>query len=132
MASNWAKNGGYIDFQTYAYYAADGVYYSWGAATGLSVFVMATGLAYIVTEYCTQSHISTEHYGRAMQGLRLTRWYKKHTGFARAVPDAVIKFGKLVFHKATGGRSRRGRRSLVWTAETQLYRLGRLGYRMDP
>ncbi|CAF9941941.1 MAG: hypothetical protein ALECFALPRED_009427 [Alectoria fallacina] len=132
MASVWAAHGGFIDFQTYAYYAAHGVYYYWGAATGLSVFVMSTGLAYIVTEYCTQSYMSTEDYGRAMKGLRSTRRFKKHTRFVRFVPHLLIKFGKFLAFKVVGGRSRRGRRSLVWTAETKMYRLGRLGYRMNP
>ncbi len=132
MASNWAQGGGFIDFETYAYYAAHGVYYYWGVATGLSVLVMATGLAYVVTEYCTQSHISTENYAQAMQGLRTTRWFKRHTRVVRAVPDGMIRLGKVAFYRVSGGRSRRGRRSLVWTAETQVYRLGRLGYRMDP
>ena len=132
MASVWAKKGGFIDFQTYAYYAAHGVYYYWGAATGLSLVVMSTGLVYIVEQYCTQSHISTENYHRAMQGLRFTRWFKKHTRFVSFVPDLMIRGGKILFFKLSGGRSRRGRRSLVWTAETRLYRLGNLGYRMNP
>ncbi|CAF9941422.1 hypothetical protein IMSHALPRED_002569 [Imshaugia aleurites] len=132
LASTWARNGGFIDFQTYSYYAAHGVYYYWGAASALSVFVMSTGLAYIVTEYCTQSHISTENYARAMRGLRSTRWFKKQTRFVRFVPDLVIRCGKVVFHGISGGRSRRGRRSLVWTADTQSYRLGHLGYRVNP
>ena len=132
MASVWAKKGGFIDFQTYSYYGASGVYYYWGAATGLSLFVMSTGLVYIVEQYCTQSHISTEDYHRAMQGLRFTRWYKKHTRFVSFVPGLLIRGGKIVFYKLSGGRSRRGRRSLVWTAETRLYRLGNLGYRMNP
>ena len=69
MSSNWASGqGGYIDFSTYDVYVAAGVYVYWGAATALSCFVMSCGLIYVVIEYCTQSHISTEDYGRAMQG----------------------------------------------------------------
>ena len=29
MASNWAKSGGYIDFQTYTYYRGNGIYLYW-------------------------------------------------------------------------------------------------------
>lgn len=145
MSSNWAKTGGYIDFQTYAYYVASGVFVYWGAATALSVTVMSAGLGYIVHEYCTQSHFSTEHYGetmfavrprtladwlgRAMKGLKHTRRFKKHTRFVRTVPDTAIRCGKWVWWKVSGGMSRRGRRSLIWTADTQLYRLSNLGYR---
>ncbi|KAL8726506.1 MAG: hypothetical protein Q9166_006669 [cf. Caloplaca sp. 2 TL-2023] len=91
-------------------------YLIWGVATGLSLLVMSLGLAYVVVEYCTQSHLSTENYERAMQGLKHTRWFKKHTLFIRIVPDFVINKGKFIWHKITKGKSRRGRRSLVWTA----------------
>ena len=80
---------------------------------------MAAGLAYIANEYCTQSHLSTEDYGRAMSGLRHTRWFKKQTRFARAVPSAVLGGGKLLWWRVNGGRSVRGRRSLVWTVGTR-------------
>jgi len=61
MASNWAKTGGYIDFQIYAYYVASGLFVYWGAATALSITVMSAGLAYVVHDYYTQSHFSTEN-----------------------------------------------------------------------
>ena len=60
MSSNWAKGGGFIDFQTYNYYVAHGVFVYWGGANGLSMFVMSVGLAYIVYQYCTQSHFSSK------------------------------------------------------------------------
>ena len=129
MASVWGRTGGFIDFQTAADYKAHGIYLYWGASTALSIFVMTVGLAYIVHEYCTQSHFSTEHYARAMQGLKLTRRWKKHTRMVRVVPDCGIKFGKFCWHQISGGNSRKGRRSLVWTANTHLYRLSNLGYR---
>lgn len=80
---------------------------------------MTAGLAYIVEEYCTQSHLSTEHYGRAMQGLKQTRRYKKYTLFARAIPGYLIKATKWFDSKISGGKMRSGRRSLVWTAKTK-------------
>ncbi len=80
---------------------------------------MTAGLAYIVEEYCTQSHLSTEHYGRAMQGLKQTRRYKNYTLFARAIPSYLIKATKWFNSKISGGKMRSGRRSLVWTAKTK-------------
>ena len=129
IASNWAGGPNAIDFSTAADYKAHGIYVYWGASTALSITVMSAGLAYIVHEYCTQSHFSTEDYGRAMQGLRMTRWWKKHTRYIKIIPDLVIRFGKLCFFKISGGKSRQGRRSLIWTADTSLYRLSNLGYR---
>ncbi|KAL8811648.1 MAG: hypothetical protein Q9200_001618 [Gallowayella weberi] len=114
--TGWLTYTGYIDFETYQYYAAHGVYLTWGLATGLSLLVLSLGLAYIVFEYCTQAHLSTENYTRALRGLKHTRWFKKHTLFIRLLPDVLITWGKLAWHKLRGGKSRRGRRSLVWTA----------------
>lgn len=79
---------------------------------------MATAFAFIVTEFCTQSHLSTEDYADAAQGLRRTRWFKKHTYFLR-VPGYLIKVGKRVCHKIFGRHVDRGRRSLVWTWKTR-------------
>ncbi|KAL8964433.1 MAG: hypothetical protein Q9183_004450 [Haloplaca sp. 2 TL-2023] len=116
MATTWANQGGYIDFETYDFYTGQAIYLIWSIATGVSLLVMSLGLLYVAFEYCTQSHLSTEHYGRAMDGLKQTRRFKKHTIFVRKIPDAVINLGKLIGHKITRGQSRRERRSLVWTA----------------
>ena len=78
---------------------------------------MAGGLAYIVEEYCTQSHLSTEDYGRAMQGLKQTRRFKKHTLFIRVIPDYIIKTTKSLAYKISGGKIRLERRSLVWSTK---------------
>ena len=64
-----------------------------------------------------------------MKGLRHTRRFKKYTRVFRVVPQHVIKIGKVAWSKISGGRTNPERRSLVWTAETQLYRLSNLGYR---
>ncbi|KAL8788935.1 MAG: hypothetical protein Q9195_007050 [Heterodermia aff. obscurata] len=102
-----------------AFNSAWGVNYFWGAATALSITVMSAGLAYIAVEYCTQSHLSTDDYARAMQGLKQTRRFKRYTLLFRAVPDAIIKAAKLLSYKSSGGRTRPGRRSLVWTVKTR-------------
>ncbi|KAL9601234.1 MAG: hypothetical protein Q9219_002639 [cf. Caloplaca sp. 3 TL-2023] len=116
MASTWAiGEGGFIDFSNSDFYNGRSVYVYWSLGVALSCTVMAVGLWYIVHEYCTQGHMSTEHYGRAMQGLRWTRWYKRHTRFVRFLPNRVLRFCKKIGYVFTGGRTRRIRRSLVWT-----------------
>ena len=80
---------------------------------------MSAGLAYIVVEYCTQGHLSTEHYGRAMHGLKQTRRFKRYTLVFRAIPDMAIKAGKRLFRVSRHGERRPSRRSLVWTMKTQ-------------
>lgn len=82
--------------------------------------MMAVGFAFIVTEYCTQSHLSTDDYAAATQGLRLTRWFKKHTSFFRAIPEYFIEFGKRVSHKVFGRHVSSERRSLVWTWKLEI------------
>ena len=80
---------------------------------------MSAGLAYIAVEYCTQGHLSTEDYGRAMEGLKQTRRFKKHTRFIRIIPDFVINAGKRLMHNLSNDRRRPGRRSLIWTSRTK-------------
>ena len=42
---------GYMDFETYDYYRANGVKYYWGFGAGLSCIILVAGLAYIVMVY---------------------------------------------------------------------------------
>ena len=130
MASTWAKGeGGFIDFRSYDYYASHGVYTYWSAGTGLSCVLLLIGLCYIINEYCTQSHLSTDDYGRAMHGLKITRWYKRYTMFFRGVPNRGINAVKYItsFFVAKGSQqtaseesrttagARGRRRGLIWT-----------------
>lgn len=80
---------------------------------------MALGFAFIVTEYCTQSHLSTDNYADAVQGLRRTRWFKKHAYVLMNMPDYVIEVGKRVCHKIFPRHIRCEKRSLVWTWKTR-------------
>ena len=115
-ASIWSSAyGGYIDLHSYEYDAANGVYTYWSAATALSCSVLIAGLVYIINEYCTQANLSTENYQRAMQGLRWTRAYKRHTRFIRFVPKWMMKAGISSSFIVTRGKTQQKRRSLVWT-----------------
>ena len=49
----------------------------------LSCAVLVVGLIYIVAEYCTQSHLATEDYASACQGIKWTRRFKKYTYWFR-------------------------------------------------
>lgn len=98
-----------------------------GLGTALSTSIMAIAFAFIMAEWCTQSHLSTESYEHARQGLRRTRRFKKYTAWFRRVPNLVILTSKWAwFMVVPKGRSynvknSRGwkRRSLVWTWQTQ-------------
>ncbi|KAI9684405.1 MAG: hypothetical protein M1829_002215 [Trizodia sp. TS-e1964] len=79
-ASNWAGHGGYINFRSIEVSRSPTLGLCWGVGTGLSTAIMAAGFAYIICEWCAQSHLSTEDYGKAMRGLRRTRWWGRWCG----------------------------------------------------
>ena len=119
MSSNWSWGGGYLDFQVAEFYSANGVYVYWSAGTATSCVALTAGMIYVVHEYCTQSHLMTEDYPRAMQGLRITRAYKKYTRFIFWVPDMVIRIGKrtgALFGFGSMVRGEPERKSLIWSA----------------
>lgn len=68
---------------------------------------MCVAFVFIVAEYCTQSHLSTNDYENAVQGLRRTRWFKKYTYFHRSAPDLFSKFGGVFCHKILRNNVRR-------------------------
>lgn len=120
MSSSWSSLGGYIDFEDYAYYRSAGVVVYWATATALPCFIMSLGFVFIVTEWCSQSHLSSENYEKASRGLRRTRWFKKHTAWFRDIPEVLIEIVLSVRYKLVRGHAERpGRRSLVWTWETK-------------
>lgn len=117
MSSSWSAFGGYIDFEDMAYYRSAGVVVYWATGTTLSCFIMSIGFTFIVAEWCSQSHLSSDNYDKASRGLRRTRWFKKHTAWFRDTPEVLIEIVLKVRYKLVRGRA--GRRSLVWTAKTK-------------
>lgn len=83
ISSIWAAGGGYTDFEQVDYYRIHGILSYWGFGTGLSCAVLVVGLAYIMAEYCSQSHLATEDFGNAIDGIKLTRRFKKYTYWLR-------------------------------------------------
>lgn len=110
VASEWDGKGGYIDFGTESFYSAHIVKYYWLAGTLVPCTIMLAGFAFIITEWCEQSHLNTENYSHAMKGLKATRRWKRHTIWLRHIPDRLIEMIKWVVR-------RRGRRSLIWTKD---------------
>ena len=100
---------------------------------------MGVAFVFVVLEYCTQSHLSTENYNDAAQGLKRTRTFKKYTAWLRDAPDYMIDNAiRLWSHiwrrnarpidKSHAGRyGQGGRRSLLWTWTTKRQR----GRRME-
>lgn len=102
---------------------------------------MGAAFVFIVVEYCTQSHLSTENYDDAAKGLKRTRRFKKYTAWLRDGPDYMIDNAirlwshiwrsnarRMSTDKSQAGRyGQGGRRSLLWTWTTKRQR----GRRME-
>lgn len=79
------------------------------------------GLAYIVAEFCTQSHLATEDFGNASEGIRFTRRFKKYTYWFRQLlglcDNALLLIWKVVrfpWKRATGRQSTAFNKTLIW------------------
>ena len=93
----------------------------WATGTTLSIAVLAVGLAYIVAEYCTQSHLATEDFDSACEGIRLTRRFKKYTYWIRLLLDLwdqililALKVIGYPWQKAAGRGPTPTNKTLVW------------------
>ena len=84
-----------MDFETFKYYREHGVTRYWGGGTGLAMTVMTVGFAVIVKEYTTQSHLSTENYEEAKQGLMRTRRFMKRMSALRKATKAF--WGRMAY-----------------------------------
>ena len=110
---------GFIDFESYATYLANGVGVYWGSGIATSLLVMCIAFVFIVAEYCTQSHLSTVDYEKSKRGLRWTRWFKKHTYLFRSIPHLCIGYGMHLWLNIMGKKEFHERRSLMWTWKTR-------------
>jgi hypothetical protein len=98
--------GGWFNFQTTNYWNAPSVKGHWITALCLSLIVMVLSFAFIIAEWCTQSHMATDNYKKALKGLARTRTFKWLTSPIRDAVDFLIIKVKLLM-----GRERK---SLVW------------------
>ena len=111
---------------TFAYYQANGVKYYWGVGTGISCITMTVGLLYVVNEYCTQSHLSTEDYESAAEGLRTTRRFKKYTMWLRHLASStanllhVLTFSIFKSHSKNLAWDWMTKDDRIWTRKAQI------------
>lgn len=93
IGSTWGLgfDGGYVDFLSVVTYKAKGIIVYWLAGTVVSIAFLLVPSVYIFIEWLTQSHLSTEDYGRAMQGLRRTRRWMKYTTWPRLLLKILLR-----------------------------------------
>jgi hypothetical protein len=140
-SSLWFGGGGYMDFNNYDTASSDFVRYNWTIATTFSATIMAAAMAYIVTEWCLQSHLSTADVKSAAHGLWCTRLFRWLTSPFRDTMHYLIEGSYAVrrgiswfIHRfccfcrrhtkqtdavsAAGQASRQNRRSVRWTSKS--------------
>lgn len=121
ISSIWSPViGGYVNFETMQYYRNHGVIIYWAIGTALSCTVLIVASVYLVIQWATQSHLSSEDYQKAARGLRRTQTFKRYTVWLCIARNSVIELVKRCFlcvvDRLAGGRIKRDhtRRSLVW------------------
>ncbi|KAE9366555.1 hypothetical protein N431DRAFT_417354 [Stipitochalara longipes BDJ] len=97
---------GSFDFTTAKSWTGPSVQGHWITALCLTLVIMLVSFVFIIIEWCTQSHMATHSYVKAMQGLARTRTFKRLTSPISELMDFAITKFKLLFG--------RRRRSLVW------------------
>ena len=134
-ASTWGGRGGYVVFKNDATVKDDyfalvlGLQYYWGIGTGVSGLVMLASFAFIVYSWMTQSFLTAEDYQKAMNGLYVTRQFKKYTSYIRRTSDGIIRFFKWMYSHLPGQKRRshdRIRRSVIWTSRANRWQAGRI------
>ena len=113
MGSRWGGQGGYINFDLSNQAPASLARNSWVVATAVACLTLGFGCAFIIVEWCCQSHLATADYKSAMNGLKWVRVFKKYTSWIRTIPDRSIEGIKVLKSMVFGGRN--GRRSLIWS-----------------
>jgi hypothetical protein len=117
----------YVDWNNYATSNYVKVYWITGAAIASSVMCLA--LAYIVVEWCLQSHLSTADFKNATRGLQRARRFRYLTSPFRIAIHSSIEASyaarTLMFKIFTrtslvskGSGPRASRRSVRWTRQT--------------
>jgi hypothetical protein len=129
QSSIYGFGGGYIDLTQAVYSHNQWLKWYWSVGTSLSIGIMGVGLGYVVLEvrharvhfvrslilsqWCLQSHISTESFTHSLNGLQRTRTFRGYTHWIRyPAGQAVIFINSLrniIF------RSKSRQKTLVWT-----------------
>lgn len=105
QTSNYGFGGGYVDLSMVINAKLQYVRWNWITGTGISSFVLAIGLAYIVIEWCLQSHLSTSSQDHAREGLQRTRAFRRWTFYLRHPLQCMVL-------RVNGRRTKQ--KTLIW------------------
>ncbi|MCJ1425193.1 hypothetical protein MMC29_003081 [Sticta canariensis] len=97
QAANWGRDGGYINAKV-ALKADGGTVEAWWITGALlSSLIMFTAIAFLVIEWCEQSHLNSVDLNKSMNGLKVTRRFKYYTLWIRMVPSNFIYLCKRLW-----------------------------------
>ena len=89
QCSVFGRIGGYIDLNLVHQAPPDFVFVHWKTGTVLACIIMGVSMAYVVLEWCLQSHLSTENPIDARKGLQRTRTFRRFISPLRSVINTV-------------------------------------------
>ncbi|KIW02554.1 uncharacterized protein PV09_06009 [Verruconis gallopava] len=115
QTSQYSPGGGYMDLSMVLNAQLKYVMWSWVTGTVISGTILSAGLAYVVTEWCLQSHLSTLDRDAAREGLQRTRAFRRYTYYARQpLQWLVLQINGLwyIFNPPE-----RKQKTLVWTKD---------------
>lgn len=125
VTSRYGFHGGYVDLSQANNTNNKYVQYYWSAGTSLSCAILGLGLIYVVTEWCLQSHISTEKVKNARRGLRKTRWFRRSMYWPRRFSRRFIVSINNLFAALWSVPKRSRQKTLFWSKDVTF------GYAID-
>ncbi|MCJ1461655.1 hypothetical protein MMC07_000252 [Pseudocyphellaria aurata] len=121
QSANWGHEGGYIDANI-ALNADRGIVQRWWiTGVALSIVIMFVAIAFLVVEWCEQSHLNSVDLNKAMHGLNVTQHFKYGTTKIRRPPDYFIYLGKRMWRTLSDSwwnketMKEKGRESIRWS-----------------
>ena len=121
QAADWGRDGGYINTLFALQASVSEVEPWWITGVLLSSLIMFIAIAFLVVEWCEQSHLNSVDVDKAMHGLKMTQHFKYRTLWIRRFPDYCIHRSKLMWRTLgdsmwnKGYEKAKGKESIGWS-----------------
>ncbi|MCJ1271978.1 hypothetical protein MMC22_011884 [Lobaria immixta] len=121
QAATWSREGGYVDVPVALKAPGHSVEPWWITGVLLSGLIMFIAIAFLVVEWCEQSHLNSVDVDKAMRGLKITQHFKYRTLWIRKFPDYCIHRSKFLWRTFSGSmwnkghKKANGRESIGWS-----------------
>ncbi|MCJ1465164.1 hypothetical protein MMC07_003780 [Pseudocyphellaria aurata] len=109
QSSIWSRGGGYINVK-FAIKADLSIQAWWITGVLLSSLIMLTAIAFLVVEWCEQSHLNAVDREKAIHGLKVTQHFKYRTLWIRRPPVYFVSLCK------SSWKGTKARESITWSS----------------